>query len=144
MELNEVHLCQSWARIFSVLDGSNGASEYFSVAPGGRPVPDDQGDLQVCTPFAMSKAVVDYFMTQCGVDIDQKAVTGILLKEHKDGAPRWPQEFDGKVFQFQDTQGSHLKTRLNIKQVQKLDSIRDITSPKPPHTYVLGKQLASS
>ena len=46
-------------------------------------MPDNQGDLQVCTPFAMSKAVVDYFMTKWGVDIDQKAVTGILLNEFK-------------------------------------------------------------
>ena len=49
------------------------------------------------------------------LDIDQKAVTGILLNEYKDGAPRWPQEFDGKVFQFQDMDGRHLKTRLRYK-----------------------------
>ena len=142
MVLNEDPLDQPWMGISHVRNGSNGASEYFSVAPGGRPVPDNQGNLDVCTPFAVSKAIADGFMRKMfvpgeEVDIDQSTITGILLNEYKDGVGRWPDEFDGKEFQFQDKQGRYWKSKLAVSQVNVGDFIMDITHPQPSNTYVL-------
>ena len=126
----------------NVRNSSNGAFEYFSVPPGARPVPDNQGNLDVCTPFAMAKAIGDGFMRKIfvrgeEVDINQSAVTGILLNEYKDGVGRWPNEFNGKEFFFQDTKGRYWKSKLAVSQVNVGDFIVDITHPQPSNTYVI-------
>ena len=77
--------------------------------PGGAAVPDDQGDLETCTRFALAKAICDGFLNQrwvknTSLDIDQDVVAHVLLQEHKDGEGKWPTEFNGKKFQFQEKQ----------------------------------------
>ena len=114
-----------------------------SAAPGARPIPDDQGDLEVCTRFAISKAVVDGFMRKMfvrgrEVDIDQDQVTMVLLNEHKDGTGKWPDEFHHKVYQFKDSEARYWKTNLFVhKMTDVVDFVNDVMNKIQLHTYVL-------
>ena len=56
--------------------------------PEGPAVPDDQGNLGVCTRTALAKAIGNGFMEKDFVqgkelDFDQSAITQILVNEHK-------------------------------------------------------------
>ena len=143
-----------WSRISDY--ESNVASESFSVPPGAKPEPDNQGSLPVCTTFAIAKAIGDGFMEgifvrtgrmKLKVDIDQAAITNVLLNEFQDGLARWPQEFNGKTYQLQDSEGRHWKTPLTVEQVDNYSSdfppdftdfIGDIMGiPQQLHTYVV-------
>ena len=77
------------------------------LAPGGWPRPDDQGNLDVCTRFAMSKAVICGFMKKMYVlgekiDINQESMIQVLLNEHKDVYGKWPDQFNSKRYQLMD------------------------------------------
>lgn len=114
-----------------------------SAAPGARPIPDDQGDLEVCTRFAVSKAIVDGFMRKMfvrgrEVDIDQDQVTMVLLNEHKDGAGKWPDEFHHKVYQFKDSEARYWKTNLFVhKMTDVVEFVNDVMNKIQLYTYVL-------
>ena len=87
-------------------------------------------------------------MKNTSLDIDQDVVAHDLLQEHKDGEGKWPTEFNGKKYQFQDNK-SRLYWATDIK-VEKLKRrniqgfICDISSthcfdyllvyPDPPNT----------
>ena len=114
----------------------------IGAAPGARPVPDNQGELEVCTRFAISKGIVDGFMRKMfvrgkEVDISQDQVTMILINEHKDGDGKWPHEFNGKVYQFKDSGNRYWKTKLSIHRISLRDFIDDVTSSHQLYTYVL-------
>ena len=87
--------------------GTSKSYKYF-CKPGQPPLVDDQGKLATCTRFALSKAICFGFdkniwgNTQ-SLDLEQKAVTNVLLNEHKDDKGKWPTDFDGKVYQFQES-----------------------------------------
>ena len=56
--------------------------------PEGVAIPDDQGNLDVCTRHALSKAIGNGFMEKEFVpgkvlDFDQSAITQLLVNEHK-------------------------------------------------------------
>ena len=56
--------------------------------PEGPAVPDDQGNLGVCTRTALAKAIGNGFMEKDFVpgkelDFDQSTITQILVNEHK-------------------------------------------------------------
>ena len=114
-----------------------------NIAPGARPIPDDQGNLEVCTRFAVSKAIVDGFMRKMfvrgrEVDIDQDQVTVVLLNEHKDGTGKWPVEFHHKVYQFKDKEARYWKTNLFVHKLHDvLDFVNDVMNKVQLHTYVL-------
>ena len=57
-------------------------------------------------------------MKNTSLDIDQDVVAHDLLQEHKDGEGKWPTEFNGKKYQFQDNK-SRLYWATDIK-VEKL------------------------
>ena len=124
--------------------------EASSIAPGARPIPDDQGDLEVCTRFAISKAIVDGFMRKMfvrgrEVDIDQDQVTMVLLNEHKDGTGKWPDEFHHKVYQFKDSEARYWRTNLFVHKVTDvLDFVNDVLNKIQLHTYVLVYPLSPS
>ena len=65
-------------------------------------------------------------MKNTSLDIDQDVVAHVLLQEHKDGEGKWPTEFNGKKFQFQDKQSRLFwETDINV-DIQKF--ICDISS----------------
>ena len=78
--------------------------------PEGIAIPDDQGNLGVCTRTALSKAIgngfidKDFFHKE--LDFDQKAITQVLVNEHKDGVGKWPTDFDGKSYHLQEIRAS--------------------------------------
>ena len=56
--------------------------------PEGFAIPDDQGNLDVCTRHALAKAIGNGFMEKEFVpgkelDFDQSAITQLLVNEHK-------------------------------------------------------------
>ena len=114
------------------------------LSPGHAAVVDNQGKLATCTRFALSKAICDGFfwerwIPKTSLDIDQGEVTTALLQEHKDTVGKWPHEFNGKEYQFQEKQlSSYWKAKLEIKElkgqeIQKfiLDILLEILFLKP-------------
>lgn len=115
----------------------------FDPPPGAAPIPDDQGNLEVCTRFAISKAVVDGFMKKKfiwgkEIDIDQRQVVMTLINEHKDGDGKWPHEFNHKRYIFQDSNNKYWETKLFVQKLpSEKDFINDVTSHFQVNTYVL-------
>ena len=118
-----------------------------SPGPSGPAVVDNQGPLDLCTRFALGKAIVDGFhkkqwVTNKTLDIDQGSVTTALVKEHDDVGGKWPNEFDGKDYKFQDVNlNSWWKTRVKIDELstdkQILEFKKDIVSLTPWYAYLL-------
>ena len=117
--------------------------ESQEIAPGGFGVPDDQGTLDVCTRFALSKAIAEGFMKKITVrgkqiDIDQDVITNVLLNEFKDGKGKWPHEFNRKSYQLRDKNGKYWMTHLRIQQISNtFDFSNDVLSIFQVNTYVL-------
>ena len=114
-----------------------------SHAPGSRPVPDQQGDLDICTRFAIGKEIVDAFDQKMAVpdkkiDLRQNAIIDILINEHNDGDGKWPTEFHLKTYTFRDENSRCWLTTLHIKEVQELEyMIEDLKNLQQHNTYVL-------
>ena len=113
------------------------------VAPGAFPIPDNQGQLELCVRFALAKAIIDGFMRKKfvpGVEIDlhQVAVRCALNNEHKDTLGKWPDEFDQKEYQFQSQSADarFWKTTLHIQSVGTFEFEKDQRSTSQ-YSYVL-------
>lgn len=119
------------------------------LAPGSKPTPDDQGNLDVCTRFAICKAIIFGFMMKIFVpgkeiDIDQACMTLVLLNEHKDGEGKWPDKFNNKKYQLLDSKRRYWETHVSVQEVQNLhDFISDIGKVSQVNTYVLVYPLDS-
>ena len=66
----------------------NGEMEAAGGNPEGHAVPDDQGNLGVCTRTALAKAIGNGFIEKDfaqgeDLDFDQNAITHALVNEHK-------------------------------------------------------------
>ena len=66
----------------------NGEREAAGGNPEGPAVPDDQGNLGVCTRTASAKAIGNGFIEKDflqgeELDFDQNAITQVLVNEHK-------------------------------------------------------------
>ena len=115
--------------------------------PGQPPQPDDQGTLATCTRFALSKAVCHGFDRKMWVkakslDMEQSAVTSILINEHKYSQGKWPTDFAGKTYLFQERNSkSYWLTTLSVKDLKTRQDIayfeKDINSVKPVSAYIL-------
>ena len=118
---------------------SDQGERYCFCAPGAFPVPDNQGKLELCTRYALSKAIIDGFMRKkfvrgVVIDLDQGEVRSVLTNEHKDTLGKWPYEFDQKDYQFQDQNDARFwKTKLHIKEVRSFEFEKD----QRQYTYVL-------
>ena len=85
---------------------SDQGERYCYCAPGALPVPDDQGQLELCVRFALAKAIIDGFIRKkfvpgVVIDLHKVAVRCILSNEHKDTLGKWPETFDQKEYQLQ-------------------------------------------
>ena len=100
-------------------------SDLSSNAPGSRPVPDQQGDLDTCTRHALGKGIVAAFDQKMAVpgkkiDLRQNSVTDILLNEHNDGDGKWPTDFHLKEYTFRDKKIDVGSPRFILKKFRKL------------------------
>ena len=65
--------------------------------PGQPAKPDDQGESETCTRYAVSKAVtqgLDDCTYGYKIDVDQENVTASLVNKDKDVGGRWPNVVD--------------------------------------------------
>ena len=63
-----------------------GIPKMSDIPPGNNPVPDDQGDLDECSRYALGKAVASGFMKKKTVpgqeiDVDQDQVSAVLCNQ---------------------------------------------------------------
>jgi len=68
--------------------------------PGTRARPDNQGDTECCTAFAVSKAVVEC-LDELDLDTKQDSISAILTSQ--DTCRKYADEFDGVKFKLQCT-----------------------------------------
>ena len=120
---------------------SDQGERYCYCAPGALPVPDDQGQLELCVRFALAKAIIDGFMRKkfvpgVVIDLHQVAVRCALNNEHKDTLGKWPEEFDQKEYQFQSADARFWKTTLKIQKVRTFEFEKDQRSTSK-YSYVL-------
>ena len=112
-------------------------------APGAYPTPDNQGNLEVCTRYAIAKAIIDGFMRRIfvrgkEVDLDQKTVTTGLLNVHKNGDPQWPTAFNGTSYQFFDEQARHWRVDLRVHKMTGVEDFkRDVSNSHRVYTWIL-------
>jgi hypothetical protein len=76
------------------------------------------------------------------LDMDQNAVTSILLNEHKDSQGKWPTNFTGKTYQFYERNFiSYWLTTLSLKELKTRQDIeyfkKDINAVNPVSAYLL-------
>ena len=112
-----------------------------SQTVGALPVPDNQGQLELCVRFALCKAIIDGFMRKkfvpgVVIDLEQGATTQVLNNEHKDTLGKWPEEFDQKEYQFQGADARFWKTKLHIQRV-KIHEFEKDNLTTSHYTYVL-------
>merc|ERR1712073_263745 len=59
------------------------------------------------------------------------------MNEFKDGASRWPQEFDGKVYLIQDKLANYYYVILKVRQAKKEEFAEDVNKPLASVRYVV-------
>jgi len=110
--------------------------------PGGYPKVDDQGKFPTCTIHALSKAIVMGFdqgiFARYKVDISQERVAEVLMKGEKSFDAKFPEEFNGKEYEFEDKTKIVWNFILEVDKVDICDRyLTDLSKEKPQFTYIL-------
>jgi len=91
----------------------------------------------------MSKSLVDGLMRKIlvageEIDIDQAAMTAVLLNEHKDGDGKWPDEFNNKTYQLLDSNSRYWKITLRVQKLKTAnDFIINVGKKYQSNTFVM-------
>ena len=81
--------------------------------PGAKPIPDHKGVSDYCSRFAVSTAIVAYFVMGLAVfgkkiALDQTRVTDILIYlDSNDEKGKWPTEFNQKQCRLRDNHNKY-------------------------------------
>ena len=113
-----------------------------SHSPEGIPRPDNQGDSRLCTRFALSKAInsgfIDMKFSDTELDFVQGEVTTALINEHKDDDGKFPTDFDGKSYHFQENVTKIMwSVLLKVIEVEKSRHHDELKRNKDDYEYVL-------
>jgi len=113
----------------------------ISKKPGAYPKPDDQGNSNTCTRFAISKAIVAGYhdgtwTSGQSIDLDQTWVSSALVNLFPDLDGKWPTDYDGQVVVAMDNKSkSFFKIPLKISPTHSANG--------PDSKYVLVYEVGS-
>ena len=119
-------------------------------SPEGIPRPDNQGNSKQCTRFALSKALINGFMNKKffpnkELDFVQEEVKSALMNEHKDNAGKYPSEFHGRSYQFQENETKDVfNVNVKVIEIPKPKHHEELREKKENFEYVLVYSLQSS